>query len=140
MAFIPTEEEQYDIMLTPFIDAVFLLLIYFLTATSFYKVEKDITVKLPEASESSVTSSKETEIVVNVRKSGVFVIKGRIVDLPALQELLVKTKKANPDPSVIIRGDKDSLHMDVVKVMNACLKADIQNVSVATYRQKQSGQ
>ena len=35
MAFIPTEEEQYDIMMTPFIDAVFLLLIYFLTATSF---------------------------------------------------------------------------------------------------------
>lgn len=134
MAFIPQEEEQFEIMMTPFIDCVFLLLIYFLAATSFYKIEKDIKIKLPEASESNVTSSASNEIVVNVRKEGVFVVKGRIVKLEDLEKLLSDACRGTQKPAVTIRGDQDSLHVDVVKVMNACLKVGVNNVSVATFK------
>lgn len=134
MAFIPQEEEQFEIMMTPFIDCVFLLLVYFLVATSFYKVEKDISIRLPEASESNVSATHENEMVVNVRKSGVFVVKGRVYRLEELEKLLKKTKDRARKPAVIIRGDKEAYHVDVVKVMNACLKSGITNVSVATFR------
>jgi len=134
MAFIPQEESEFEIMMTPMIDCVFLLLVYFLVATSFYKVEKDITISLPEASESSVTSSAEKEIVVNVRQNGVLVVRQRVLQLEDIEKMLLEAKKADPNPTVIIRGDDQSLHKDVVKVMNICLKAKITSISVATYK------
>jgi len=134
MAFIPQEEAEFEIMMTPMIDCVFLLLVYFLVATSFYKVEKDITISLPEASESSVTSSAEKEIVVNVRQNGVLVVRQRVLQLEDVEKMLLEAKKADPNPTVIIRGDHQSLHKDVVKVMNTCLKARITSISVATFK------
>jgi biopolymer transport protein ExbD len=134
MAFIPPEDESFEIMMTPMIDCVFLLLIYFLCATSFYKIEKDITITLPDASESSVATSGQKEIVVNVRKNGVVVVRQRVLTLEELGRMLEEAKKADPNPTVIIRGDQESLHVDVVKVMNTCLKAKITSISVATFK------
>jgi biopolymer transport protein ExbD len=134
MAFIPPEDEGFEIMMTPMIDCVFLLLIYFLCATSFYKIEKDITITLPDASESSVATSGAKEIVVNVRKNGVVVVRQRVLGLGDLEKMLQEAKKADPNPTVIVRGDQEALHVDVVKVMNTCLKAKITNISVATFK------
>lgn len=140
MAFIPPEQDDYEIMMTPFIDCVFLLLVYFLAATSFYKIEKDITIKLPEASEANSNPTQTNEVIVNVRKSGVFVIKGRVLELSDLEKLLSDATRGGQKPAVTIRGDQDALHLDVVKVMNACVKVGISGVSVATFRPPQAGQ
>ena len=139
MAFVPQEEEEFEIMMTPMIDCVFLLLVYFLVATSFYKIEKDITITLPTASESSAAKSQDKEVVVNVRKNGVMVVRQRVVELTDLEKMLADAKKQSSRPTVIIRGDSDALHLDVVKVMNTCLKSGITNVSVATFKPQESG-
>ena len=136
MAYIPQEEEEFEIMMTPMIDCVFLLLVYFLVATSFTKIEKDITITLPEANNSSVKESGSNEIIVNVRKNGVYVVKQRQVELNMLEEMFKEAKEKDDKPMVIIRGDQYALHQDVVKVMNSCLKEGITNVSVATFQKE----
>jgi len=136
MAFIPQEEEEFEIMMTPMIDCVFLLLVYFLVATSFTKIEKDITITLPDANQSSVKESESNEIIVNVRKNGVYVVKQRQVELNMIEDMFKEARAKQDKPVVIIRGDEHALHLDVVKVMNSCLKEGITSVSVATFQKE----
>jgi len=121
--------------MTPLIDVVFQLLLFFLTATSFYKIEKDIKVDPPKASEGRATPQAKHEITVNVRSEadgGFFVVNQRILSLQQLEETLDKGVKANPNLVVIIRGDKHAYHQRIVNVLNACKKAGVKTYFIAT--------
>jgi len=121
--------------MTPLIDVVFQLLLFFLTATSFYKVEKDIKVDPPKASEGKATPQAAREITVNVRSEadgGFFVVNARIVSLQQLEDLLAQGVKANPNLVVIIRGDKHAYHQRIVDVLNACKKTNVKTYFIAT--------
>ena len=128
-------EEDEGLPLTPLIDVVFLLLIFFLTATSFHKKERDIQVDPPKASEGQARARREREITVNIRSEadgGFLVVDGRILSVEQLTERLVEAAQANPKQAVIIRGDKHAYHRRVVDVLNACKKAKIVNYTIAT--------
>ena len=128
-------EEDEGLPLTPLIDVVFLLLIFFLTATSFYKKEKDIKVDPPRATEGKAVAHKAREITVNIRNEddgGFFVVDGRILSLPRLTDMLADAARDNPRQAVIIRGDQRAYHQKIVDVLNACKKADITNYFIAT--------
>ena len=106
-------EASEELPLTPLIDVVFLLLIFFLTATSFYKKEKDIKVDPPRATEGKAVAHKHREITVNIRNEedgGFFVVDGRITPLPRLARMLAEAARANPRQTVILRGDKHAYH------------------------------
>ena len=129
------QEESEELPLTPLIDVVFLLLIFFLTATSFYKKEKDIKVDPPRATEGKVAPRRQREITVNIRNEadgGFFIIDGRIVSLPRLNEMLADGIRKNPRLIVIIRGDKHAYHQKIVDVLNACKKASVKRYFIAT--------
>jgi biopolymer transport protein ExbD len=128
-------EEEEGLPLTPLIDVVFQLLIFFLTATSFTKKEKDIKVDPPKATEGKAKSRAQRQIIINIRNEadgGFFVVNGRIVSLPDLEKMLDEAAKANSGQSVIIRGDKQAVHQRVVDALNACKKANISNYFIAT--------
>jgi len=132
-------EEDEGLPLTPLIDVVFLLLIFFLTATSFYKKEKDIKVDPPRATEGKAVAHKLREITVNIRNEddgGFFIVDGRIVSLPRLTETLTDAARSNPSQTVIIRGDKRAILQKAVDVLNACKKAGITNYFIATTFEK----
>lgn len=121
--------------MTPLIDVVFQLLLFFLTATSFHKIEKDIKVDPPKASEGKATQQAEREITVNIRSEadgGFLVINERILTLQEVTDRLIQGVKDNPNLVVIIRGDKQAYHQRVVDVLNACKKADVKNYFIAT--------
>ena len=122
-----------SLSLTPLIDVVFLLLIFFLIATRFEQEERDMDVNLPRASEAQPTIAPQKELFVNVTKDGDFVVDGRELSLDNLQERLLDAYRNNPGRQrVIIRADRDSRTAQLVAVMNACNKANIRNYSVAT--------
>ena len=132
-------EESEELPLTPLIDVVFLLLIFFLTATSFYKKEKDIKVDPPRATEGKAVAHKHREITVNIRNEndgGFLVVDGRITSLPSLTDLLADAARDNPRQTVIIRGDKRAYHQKIVDVLNACKQANITNYFIATTFEK----
>lgn len=122
-----------SLSMTPLIDVVFLLLIFFLVATRFEQEERDMDINLPRASQAQPTIAAQEEMFVNVTKEGQFVVDGEELSLDSLQEKLVRAYRSNPGQQrVIIRADRDSRTAHLVAVMDACNKANIRNYSVAT--------
>jgi biopolymer transport protein ExbD len=122
-----------SVSMTPMIDVVFLLLIFFLVATRFEQEERDMDVDLPQASEAQPTINESQEIFVTVTPTGEFYVDGQQLDARTLEAVLEDAYQANPGRQrVTIRADRDSRTRHVVAVMNACNEANIYNYSLAT--------
>jgi len=122
----------FSLSLTPLVDVVFLLLIFFLVATEFaQEEERQMDLLLPEASEAQPLTTKPRETFVNVDAEGRYYVGGQILPLDELELALKRVWVNNPDrASVIIRADKRCPWQFVVAAVNACLKADIRQYRV----------
>ena len=119
--------------LTPMIDVVFLLLIFFLVATKFEEQERALDVVLPQASEAMPLSSKPKELFVNVSREGQYIVNGQQLNDASLLTALQQAAANNPGrQTVIIRADKRCVWQFVVNVMNLCNKARIRDYRVTT--------
>ena len=119
--------------LTPLIDVVFLLLIFFLVATKFAEEERELDVLLPEASEAQPLTSKPREMFINIDDKGSYFVTGKILTLDQLYPILRAAWVNNPGrASVIIRADTRCRWEFVVAAMNACNKANIRDYRVTT--------
>jgi biopolymer transport protein ExbD len=121
-----------SIPLTPLVDVVFLLLVFFLVATTLSEEERQLSVQLPAASEAQPLTARPREVVVNVDAAGQYYVSGEPLDLKRLEEVLAVASASNPGrASVIIRADRRCQWEFVVAVMNACNKARIRNYHVS---------
>ena len=119
--------------LTPLIDVVFLLLIFFLVATRFSEEERELDVVLPKASEAKPLILKPSELVVNVTARGEYYVSGKVVNEVGLEQALRQSWADNPGrQQVVIRADKESKTKHIAAVMNLCNKANIRNYTLAT--------
>jgi biopolymer transport protein ExbD len=119
--------------LTPMIDCVFLLLIFFLVATRFAEEERELDVQLPVASEARPLVAKPQSVFVNIDKDGRYVVGNRTVTLPQLQDVLHQAQVNNPGRvSVRIRGDRRSALDSSVQVFNICHRVGIRDYDIQT--------
>ena len=119
--------------LTPLIDVVFLLLIFFLVATRFEQEERDMDVKLPQASEAQPTIFEGKEVFVTVTPDGDYYVDGEKHNDESLEAKLRAIYQSNPGRQrVTIRADENSRTGRLVAVMNACNRANIRNYTIAT--------
>jgi len=119
--------------LTPMIDCVFQLLIFFLVATRFAEEERELDVLLPEASEAQAITAKPRETFINIDEQGRYFVSGKFITLDELQQALQQVWVNNPGrASVIIRADKRCRWEPIVAAMNACTKAHIRDYRVTT--------
>ncbi len=131
-------DDEFVIPMTPLLDVVFLLLVFFLVSTSFVKPETSIDIKLPTAEEAAKPSEKQHTIILNVRESGVVVVSGRVLTgYQDLVETLERARKENPDLTVVIRGDRRVFYNDVVRAFNATLAVGIGEMSIAVFETEQ---
>ena len=122
-----------NLSLTPLIDIVFLLLIFFLVATRFAEEEKEMRVQLAEASAAQPLTSTPREMFINIDENGRYYVTGKIVDLPQLNKILEAAYVNNPGrASVVIRADERCRYRFVVQAHNACMKAKIRDVRHTT--------
>ena len=133
MKFTLDEEDKTDVSLTPLIDVVFLLLIFFMVTTTFNH-EANLRVELPEAS-NAVQSEEEKNIEVIIDRKGQYYIDG--LSLLDGQSRTLKTalgkmvKKYNVE-KIVIRADAQTPHQAVVSVMDAAGKLGLTQISIAT--------
>lgn len=121
----------FSLSLTPLIDVVFLLLIFFLVATKFAEEERELDVLLPDASEAQPLTSKPRELFINIDAEGRYFVRGEILALDELYSALKLAWVNNPGrASVIIRADKRCSWQYVVAAINLCLKANIRDYRV----------
>ncbi len=119
--------------LTPLIDVVFLLLIFFLVATRFEQEERDMDVNLPQASAAEPTIFPGKEIFVTVTPGGEIYVEGQQYSATSLETKLKSLYEDNPGKQrVTIRADEESRTAHLVTVMNACNRASIRDYTIAT--------
>lgn len=124
---IPVRSQSTGLNLTPLIDIVFLLLVFFLLTTHFIE-EDGIGVRLPSAT--STTTREKDEIAVAVTRDGRCFVAGQQLPLSGLEEKLRGMLK--PDTTVVIRGDREVPLQTAVSVMERAKKAGAGRIVVAT--------
>jgi biopolymer transport protein ExbD len=122
----PKNDDGMSIELTPMIDMVFLLLIFFLVATTFHQTEREMQIALPEAASAGPISASLREIVINVQADGTMIVAGRSVDGEALRALIAGAVERNPDQKVTVRGDRETPYARIVTALDACKAGGIQ--------------
>ena len=117
--------------LTPMIDVVFLLMIFFLVASKLDEADRSIDVVLPQASAAKPLTSKPREFVINIDREGNYFAGARPVRLEDLRQLLRQSAADNPQrQTVIVRADENTAHKFVVGAMDACVQAGIDDYQV----------
>ncbi len=124
--------------LTPMIDVVFQLLIFFMLATTFLDPERQIDVELPHAESGGETEPVPDEIVLNVLADGRVLFRDGELDDKALLDLLRGAAQRDPETPVTIRGHRAAHHEMIVRVMDACGVAGLSNLAVGTTSDGQS--
>lgn len=119
--------------LTPMIDVVFLLIIFFMVGARFTEEAHDqqFDVELPTATAVQAMSRAPDPLVVVVYRSGRIVLNNQELDLPQLVEQLKAAKEAYADQAVLIRGDGEGQYQGIIDVMNACHQVQIKKFSLA---------
>ena len=112
--------------LTPIIDIVFLLLIFFLVATTFHQTEREMQIALPMATSAGPISTALREIVINVDESGAIIVSGRTIQPDDLRLIIQEAIANNPDQKVTVRGDQNTVYANIVRVLDICKGSGIQ--------------
>lgn len=122
------ESDETDINLTPMLDIVFIMLIFFVVTTSFIK-ESGIEIDRPSAQ--TAERREHGNILIAISPNGEIWIDKRAVDIRAVRAVVERLIAENPEGGVIIQGDRQAQIGLLVKVMDQVRKAGIKNVSIA---------
>lgn len=133
------EEELGGPNLTPLIDVVFLLLVFFLTATTFKKKDEvKLDLELPESTAGKAGKVRKT-ILIEVAADGQVVVDGRQVTMAALEQKLRAAAARDRKQPVLIRGDKKSAYGRIFHVLDTCELAGLRAVSFDAERNMGGG-
>lgn len=134
----PKQMEEPDITLTPLIDIVFLMLIFFMVSTTFEK-ESVVEIDLPKAS-AEETAKQEEVVEVTVSAAGEYYInRARVLnrDAKTLKAAIIKHAGNNNERPFIIRADANAPHQSVVTVMDVAGQLGFSRLSIPTERQQE---
>ncbi len=122
--------------MTPMIDVVFLLIIFFLVSSHLAKQESQMPLPLPTAQSGNKSIEEDApRVTINVLADGSLVLSGRHVPQSELtQRLADRLHEAGPGLQVRIRGDRNVPYRFVEPIMLACARASIWDVSFSVYR------
>ena len=124
-------KEETEINLTPMLDVVFIMLIFFIVTTSFVK-ETGIEVNRPSAKSSE--QKGKANILIAIKNNNEIWIDKRMVDIRSVRANIERLKALNSQNSVVIQSDLDSKTGTLVKVMDQIRLAGIFNISISTLR------
>lgn len=123
--------DEHGIDLTPMLDVIFIMLIFFIVTTTFTR-EAGIKVNRPVAQ--SAVNQPQSNILVAVSADGEIWIDRQRVDLRALRGVIRKLRAETPDAAVIIQADRDARAGLMVEAMDQARLAGVRDVSVAATR------
>ena len=122
---VPEAQTGVSIEMTPMIDMVFLLLIFFLVATTFQQTEREMQIALPMASSSEPISAVLQELIINVDLDGRIIVASRTLEPDELRSVVSDAVKVNPEQKVTVRGDHRTPYSNVVRVLDICKGAGV---------------
>ena len=127
---LPQEEPQLN--LTPMIDVILTLIIFFMVATKFNEEERAVDLKLPTAAQSGTPAAAAgTPRIVNVQADGAILLGSAPVSLEDLTKQLTAARQQSPKIQVLVRGDRMTPHGRMADVYGAVRHAGIPDLGIA---------
>lgn len=120
-----------ELNMSPLIDMIFILLLFFIVTTSFVK-EAGVDVQRPVAA--TAQTKESTNLVLAITEDNVLYLEGKAIDIRSLQAHMERFVLQNPTGSVVIAADKNSRSGAVITSLDACRMAGVKNLSVAAQR------
>ncbi|MCA9267569.1 MAG: biopolymer transporter ExbD [Planctomycetales bacterium] len=124
-------DEQPSLNLTPMIDVVFLIIIFFMVGTKFVELEKNINLKVPQVSDRGTLSAAPQRRVVSVYRDGQLTLDREPVTLSELTQKLSDARAQYEDLGVIVRGDAEGDFQNVAAALNAVHQAGVADMGIA---------
>jgi len=121
---------DYTVDITPLVDVVFLMLIFFLVTTTF-KISSSLKLELP-SSKSHEQIEKVKEVVINIKASGSLFVGDEAVDDAGLRRRILNASKGDPGIRVVLRADAEAHHKRVVFVLDTLRQLGMNKVAIAT--------
>ncbi len=144
-----TDDDELEINLTPLIDIVFLLLIFFMVSTTFTK-ESQLKIQLPQAEGEKATPQEIPKLIIEISALGVYAVKGpddeaarQILNTsPDALQRVIRSAAENQDKEkmvVIVRADKQTPHEAVIRALSVAGRLGLTRITFATESQPGDG-
>ncbi len=124
-------DEPPSINLTPLIDVVFNLIIFFMVTTTFGEWESDLAVKVPQVKQTGALAPAPEKRVVNVLRDGRVVMDRELMSLEELTHRLAAARQQYSGLGVVVRGDAEGAFQNVATVLSACREAGISDMGIS---------
>jgi biopolymer transport protein ExbD len=118
--------------MTPMVDVILNLLIFFMLGSRFAAEEQQVDIQLPKVSQAQPLTAPPDDIVINVFADGHVVVDQKSLTADELESLLAEARRRYQDQSVLIRGDGKVDYQAVMDVLSICQKVEISKYSLAT--------
>ena len=125
-------EESPELQMAPLIDCVFLLLIFFLLATTLKKIEKELPLELPHSAASIDVAEAPDLLIISVDKYGRKYIGSEPMGTRALHDYVKSAAKKDPKQRVRVDADENVAYRHVVEVIELCKFEGLRNVGLHT--------
>jgi biopolymer transport protein ExbD len=125
------QDEMPSINLTPMIDIVFQLIIFFMVGTKFSEIEKTIDLKLPQVSSTAPISSAPQKRVINLFRDGKIQMNQQEMSIGQLKSELTTAREQYSELGVVVRGDAQTDLQNVAAVLTACREAGISDLGIS---------
>jgi biopolymer transport protein ExbD len=124
-------DEQPSLNLTPMIDIVFLLIIFFMVGTKFSELERKIGLQVPEVTDHGALTAAPERKVINVYRDGRIELDQQLVSLEVLRDTLARARSQYADLGVLVRGDGNGPYKNVATVLNTCTQAGVRDLNLS---------
>ena len=149
-----TDEPAAEMDMTPMIDCVFQLLIFFMVTATLAKVDKAVEIQLPVAPKAAIPEQEDLRGrgVVNIAPVGTpigdaavteakpFLIGGVLCDEAGLTKIVSERADAEPDFRIYMRVDRNAEYRTVKRAIRACAAAGVFNIIFGTYQAKDASE
>ena len=125
----PQQQEEGEIDLTPMLDVVFIMLIFFIVTATFVK-EIGLDVNSPDKNQNVKDADKQS-IVVQITSRDRIRIRGRDIDVRAVRANIERLHAENPEAPVVVQPHPESSTNTMIQVMDSASQAGVYNVSIA---------
>ena len=132
----PVRLPEEDFPMTPMIDMVFLLLVFFMTVSTLAQADQSVKLDLPESCSSEIPENLSNRGTISLDAQGQIFIGSEQRTLKQMQDSIKKSLVSNSDLRIHLRADRATPYEAIKKVLRACAEAGAYEVIYATYQSR----